>query len=100
LLINLLNNFNESTTLSPRVSHLTKAVPERNHNDLSLRPDFMNIIDQLNVAGVVTIASNVVVRIIVVGAQVDDYQIGGRMSFEVPGFWIVPVNFLGSVGSV
>jgi hypothetical protein len=47
---------------------LTKAIPERNHDNLSVRPYFMNIIEQLDIATVVAFACNIVISVIVVGA--------------------------------
>jgi hypothetical protein len=47
---------------------LTKAIPERNHDNLSVWPYFMNIIEQLDIATVVAFACNIVISVIVVGA--------------------------------
>lgn len=60
----------------------------------------MNIVYQLNVAFVVAVTSNIVVRVVVIGAQVDDHEISSGMSFEVPGFWLVSVDLLSSVRCV
>lgn len=68
LFIHLLDNLDESSALSPCVPNLTKAIPERNHDNLSVWPYFMNIIEQLDIATVVAFACNIVISVIVVGA--------------------------------
>ena len=90
--IDLLNLFDESTTLLPSISNLTKSVPKSDEDNLSSWVLLVYLADKVDVAAKVLLVGDVVVSVVVVGAEVDDHNIRLLMMSKVPKWWIVAID--------
>ena len=79
-----LNLIQEAGALLPGVVDLAEAGPEGEHDDLRLGPAGVYLVDELDVAVVELRAGDIVDGVVVVGAEIDDRDVGCRMGSEVP----------------
>lgn len=63
-------------------------------NNICLGPDFVNIADEFHVVVIVVRAGDVVGWVVVVSADVDDYQICRTLSCKVPFWRVFPVDLV------
>lgn len=92
MIVNFLNLLDKCTALSIAVPNRTKSIPERYQDNLCMGIDLVNTLYELKIALKIFLVSNVVVSVIVIGAQIDDNDAGRWMFAEVPHFRIVTVD--------
>lgn len=90
--VHLLNLLYEGTTLLPSISNLTKSVPKSDEDDLSSWVLLMHLTDKIDIAAKILLVRDVVVRVVIVGAEVDDHNIGLLMMSKVPKWWVVAID--------
>lgn len=61
-------------------------------DDLGVGPDAVDALDEPGEAVLICLRRDVVVGVLVIGADIDDYEIGGRMLREVPGLCVLEVR--------
>lgn len=71
---------------------MTGAAAAHHDHNLCIRPDAMDALDQLDQSILICVGTNVVRSVLVVGADVDDDQVGGWMRREVPRRSILKVG--------
>lgn len=95
--VHLLNLLDEGTTLLPSISNLTKSVPKSDEDDLSSWVLLMHLTDKIDIAAKILLVRDVVVRVVIVGAEVDDHNIRLLMMSKVPKWWVVAIDYLRAV---
>lgn len=95
--VHLLNLLDEGTTLLPSISNLTKSVPKSDEDDLSSWVLLMHLTDKIDIAAKILLVRDVVVSVVIVGAEVDDHNIRLLMMSKVPKWWVVAIYNLRAV---
>ena len=90
----------EGAALGVGVADGAEAVPEGDEDDLGLGPLGVDFGDEGEVGGVELARGDVVGRVVVVGAEVDDDHVGGLVGGEVPDLRVVAVDFDRAAGGV
>lgn len=100
MIVNFLNLLDKCTTLSIAVPNRTESIPERYQDNLCMGIDLVNTLYELKIALKIFLVSNVIMSVIVVGAQIDDNNVGRWMFTEIPHFRIVIVDLYRSARRV
>lgn len=92
----LLDLVDERASLCVARSHGAEPIPQADQHDLRTRPHLVHVGHEVDVGLQVRAGRDVVVRVVVVGPEVDDDDVGGGMRAEVPGLGGVAVELGGA----
>lgn len=98
--IHLLDLIDESTALLPRVADLVEPIPQRDQYDLSSWILAVHLANKIDIAAQILLVRNIVVSVVVVGAQVDENNIRLLMMRKVPERWVVAIHHFRSARSI